>query len=687
MAKYLVEIGTEELPYKFIPSAEKQLKEFFEKALEENRIEYKNVDTYGTPRRLAVIINQISLTQPDMKKIIKGPPAKIAFDENGNLTKAGEGFAKKQNIPAENIYKENVDGVDYLFAKIEEKGQPTRELLKILVPELILKLQGSHFMRWGDFDTKFSRPIRWIVSLLDNEEIKISIENIISSNYSKGHRFTENNSVKIHSPETYLDDLYKANVIVDTKKRKQKVIEEAKKVAEKINGEVYLSDDLVDEVSYINEWPIGVLGEFSQEYLKVPQEVIITVMASHQRYFPVFEKETKNLKNCFVTMANYTGTEFENIKKGNERVVKARLDDAIFFYNEDTKTKLETKIPKLKGITFQKGLGTVGDKVERIKTLAEYISEETKLSFSDKTNVKRTAELAKADWVTNLVFEFTELEGIIGSKYAKIDNETEDVCKGIKEHYMPLSADGELANTITGQIVGIADKTDTICSVFAIGKIPTGSADPLGLRRASLGILLTIINKNIQIDLSKLIEKSINTLPAEVKIENKQKLQEQIETFIIQRLKNYYNDKYRYDVIDAVFEAKNPLINLHDTICRLEILAKIVEKDNYSSIHESANRISRLIKNQEISNTPDDSLFVQDIERQLSNCIKSIDETKLSYSKLVQKLEDAVPIIEKFFDDVLVMDKDEKIKNNRIALLGSIQQKFLKIADFSKIVY
>lgn len=684
MPNYLLEIGTEELPYKFIPSAIKQLQAALTEKLNENRITFSEIKVYGAPRRLAVIITDISKEQPDLTRVIKGPPAKIAFDVDNKLTQAGHGFAKKQGIDESCLYKETVDNVEYLFAKINEKGKPSSCLLQEIIPTMVLKLQGSHFMRWGDSEIKFSRPIRWIVSLLDTEEVKIQIGDVTSSHYSRGHRFATNTEVKIESPDTYLKDLFNAQVIVDPQARRTEIINQAVQIARTVKGKAVLDEDLIEEVSYITEWPVAVLGCFEEEYLAVPDDVIITVMASHQRYFPVFSDSDNKLMNYFITMSNSNQSNLENVKLGNQKVIKARLEDAMFFFKEDTKKSLESRINDLKGVTFQKGLGSLYDKTMRVKELSSFIAKNLNLSNESICDIEKTANLCKTDLITSLVREFTELQGVIGCEYAKLDKEKEVVATGIKEHYYPTVSDGELATSITGQIVGIADKIDTITAVFAIGKSPTGSADPLGLRRAAIGTLLTILKQDINLNLAELILKTIEILP--VKVDDKEKLNNDIVNFIIQRLRIYFNEKYRYDIVEAVLNSKNPLFDIKDTAKRIEILHNLVSKTDYNRFHESAIRINKIMKSAKPNTSINNDLFVLDEEKELWNCLSQIDENSISYEELIKKLEHSIKYIENFFEKVLVMDKDEKVKQNRIALLESAKNKFLKLADFNKIV-
>lgn len=661
MSKYLLEIGVEELPYKFIPSAIKQLKDSFGKFLNENNIGFENINVMATPRRLAVIIEGLVDAQPDSEKVFKGPIKKIAYDENGNLSRAGEGFAKKNNIDPKDLYVEG----DYVYAKVFNKGKSTKELLPEKIPNLILKLQGSHFMRWSTHDEKFSRPIRWIVSIYNNEELPVQILDIKSSRFSRGHRsYTE--PVEIKNIDDYKDELRKAYVIVDQNERQAKIVELAKQESEKIGATTRISADLLEEVTYICEWPVAVVCNFDEEFLTIPDEVTITVMESHQRYFALF-KDGK-LTNKFITIANYIGDDFSNIRAGNLRVIKARLDDAVFFVKNDTKKTLEDYVENLKGMTFQKGMGSVYDKTQRIIKLSKQIGES--LNIENLETIIRTAYLCKADLATNLVFEFTELQGYIGSDYAKLNGEAEGVVEGIKEHYFPLNADSELAKSQEGQVVGIADKIDTICAVFASGKKPTGSSDPLGVRRAALGIIKTIIENNLNINISELIKSALDLLPVQADS------QKDVEEFFIQRLVIFLGETYKKEVLESGL-IKNPLDDLADYISRINIIANL---DSPMTI-ENANRIIRILKDSSFDKV-DEGLFVDDAEKRLYECVKEVSFTN-DYENYIKQLIGLNAQIDNFFEKVLVMDKDENIKNNRIALLTILKNYYEKIADFS----
>ena len=662
MSKYLLEVGVEELPYKFIPMAISQLKTGFETFLKNSNVEFDNVKVMATPRRLAVIVSGLAVSQPDVEKVVKGPIAKVAFDENKNLTKAGEGFAKKNGVSAGELYVEN----DYLYAKISIKGKNTKELLQENVPQIFAKLQGPHFMRWGNNDVKFSRPIRWVLSILDGEEVKIRIIDKDSSNVTNGHRFSTQNIV-INNPDEYVEKLRDAKVIVNQDERKAKILELTKAEADKLNAVTKISDDLLEEVTFICEYPVAVTCNFDEAFLTIPQEVAVTVMETHQRYFALYTKEGK-LINKFVTITNYIGNEFENIKAGNLRVIKARLDDAVFFFNEDTKKPLEAYVENLKGMTFQKGMGSVYDKTQRIIKLSEKIATELNVN---KPSIKRTAELCKADLATNLVFEFTELQGFIGADYARVAGEEVDVQEGIKEHYFPLNADSETAKSIEGQVVGIADKMDTICAVFAAGKKPTGSSDPLGVRRAALGIIKTVLEHGLKLNLSKLIDETLALLPvkADVKAD--------VEEFFAQRLIIFLNSDYSKNVLEACASI-NPCKDLCDYVERVKAIAGGVDE----KLLENANRVLRILK--EEAGEVDTSLFSLDAEKDLYKAIQGISFDG-DYKKYLADLTGINPVVTKFFDDVLVMDKDEKVKNNRLALLNTLKNKYIILTDFSKL--
>lgn len=660
---YLLEVGTEELPYKFIPQAIEQLNTNFTNFLNDNKVNFSEIKVFAAPRRLAVLVYGLDNKTADEEKIIKGPIAHIAFDEDGNLTKAGEGFAKKNGLEAKDLYVED----NYVHAKILSKGKDIKELLSENVAKLFMKLQGAHFMRWGYNDEKFSRPIKWVVSILDNDEVKIKIIDKESGRITRGHRFAKEKEVVIDKPENYLDILKKVYVIADPQERKDLIVKSATEVAAKIGAVPYFTPDLLEEVTFITEYPVPALCEFDEEFLTIPEEVTVTVMASHQRYFAL--RKDGKLINKFITMTNYIGDEFKNIKEGNLRVIKARLDDAVFFFNEDTKKPLEAYVDSLKGVTFQKGMGTMYDKTQRLIDLSRDIAQDLAV---DSKNILRTAQLAKADLTTHLVFEFTELQGFIGADYAKVSGECEEVVEGIKEHYFPLNAESETAKGLEGQVVGIADKIDTICAVFAGGKKPTGSSDPLGVRRAALGVIKTILDANLKIDIDKYIKKSLSLLPIQ------KSCIDDVREFFIQRLIILLSEKYNKNILEAC-AVKNPLSDLSDYVDRVEAVKNL----DSEQLLENANRVLRIIKDT-TPNVVNEAFFVEPIEKTLYNEIKEIEAGRdyIQYSENLEKLN---PTVTKFFEDVLVMDKDENVKQNRISLLNLLKEKYEYLTDFSKL--
>lgn len=662
MSKYLLEVGTEELPYKFIPQAIEQLNSGFTNFLNDNKVKFSDIKVYATPRRLAVIIDGLENQTADEEKIVKGPIKNVAFDENGNLTKAGEGFARKNNLTKDDLYIEN----NYVHARIVIKGKSISELLQENVPSIFMKLQGPHFMRWGYNDEKFSRPIKWIVSILDKDEVKIKIIDKESSIYTRGHRFAQQ-KVIIGDPKDYIETMRNACVIVDQNERKELIVQKAKEEAEKLGAVPYYTDDLLEEVTFITEYPVPAVCEFDPRYLDIPEEVTVTVMAVHQRYFAL-HKDGK-LINKFITMTNYIGNEFKNIKAGNVRVIKARLDDAVFFFNEDTKKPLIDYLESLKGVTFQKGMGTMFDKTQRLIKLSNKIANDLGLETKD---IERTATLCKADLTTNLVFEFTELQGFIGADYARVSGENDRVVQGIKEHYFPLNAESETAKGIEGQIVGIADKIDTVCAVFAAGKKPTGSSDPLGVRRAALGVIRTILDANLNINIDKYIKESLELLPVQ------RDCADEVNEFFVQRMIIFLSEKYNKNILEAC-SMKNPLFNLSDFVERV----KIVKDLNSPQLLENANRVIRILKDAKASEI-NEKYFVEPVEKTLFDKISAIKD-QVDYKTYLEELENLNPTVTKFFDDVLVMDKDDNVKNNRISLLTLLRKKYEHLTDFSKL--
>ena len=680
---FLLEVLVQELPYKFIPSAIEQLKSSFKNLFKDNALNYGDIKVYATPRRLAVLVSDLAVEQETVEKDIKGPILNIAKNEQG-YTPAALGFAKKNNVETSQLFEKD----NYIWAHILVEGKKAADILAENIENIILKLQGSHFMRWADNKEKFSRPIEGVVAILGNEVVNLKIIDKVSSNKTQGHRYSKNRELIIDEPKNYVEILKTGNVYVNQDERKELIINSATKCASDNNLEIHFDkmQDLLEEITFITEYPVPVLCNFDKKYLAIPSIVTTTVMTTHQRYFPLWDKEGK-LSNYFITMANYVGQEFGNIKAGNQRVVAARLEDGIFFYEEDTKTKLIDKLENLKGMTFQKGLGTLFDKTQRMIKLSDYISDS--LNIQNKKDILRCATLAKCDLSTKLVFEFTELQGFIGQNYASLDGEEKSVSLGICEHYFPLSANSDLPSEVTGQIVSIADKIDTICALFISTqgenkkKRPTGSNDPLGARRAAIGIIRTIIEKNLKINLEKLIKFSLSMLSEEFKIELENTIEDELKDFFIQRLLFMYEKEFSSNVVNSISNFA-PLEDLSIFIKRAKILQKYQTDSDFEKIKENATRVLRILKDSKISDI-DKALFNTQEESALYSAINAHSEKTDDLDKYIKSLSSLINPISNFFDKVLVMDKDEKIKNNRLALLNKLSEKFKVICDFEKL--
>ena len=680
----LLEILVQELPYKFIPSAISQLEIAFEKLFKENALSYKKINVYATPRRLAVLVDELAVCQETVSKNVKGPIISVAKNEAGEYTPAAIGFAKKNGVDVSMLYEKD----NYIWVNIETKGKTVAEILKENIQNLILKLQGSHFMRWQYNTEKFSRPIENVVALLDDEIVELEILGKKSTNKTLGHRYSKNLELTIKNPKSYIETLRTGNVIVNQEERRDLIIKLTKECAEKNNLVIKFDNtgDLLEEITYITEYPVPVICEFNEKYLQIPDIVTTTVMISHQRYFPLWNKDGK-LSNKFITIANYVGDEFENIKAGNQRVVVARLDDGIFFFEEDTKTKLIDKIDNLKGMTFQKGLGTLYDKTQRIIKLSDKIAD--KLNIKDKTDILRCAELSKCDLSTKLVFEFTELQGFIGEDYALFDKEKPEVAKGICEHYFPLNANSELPESIIGQVVSIADKIDTVCALFISTqgdkkkKRPTGSNDPLGARRAVIGIIRIILENNLNINLEEIIKTSLDMLSKEFNTSMEDCLLEDIKDFFNSRITFMFEKEISSNVFNSI-KSFNSLENLSGYITKAKILNKYQDDENFSIIKENASRVFKILKDNKFEDITE-ALFSTNEEKELYKAITMHNASPDNLEEYIISLNALIKPIINFFDNVLVMDKDEKIKNNRIALLNKLRNKFNVVCEFDKL--
>ena len=682
----LLEIGVEELPSRFGQTTLDQIENNLSKLLKEERVNFDNIDKYATPRRLTFVIKNLADKASDLEEEVKGPAKKIAVDEEGNFTKPALGFMKSKGLDPENVYFKQVGNAEYLFGTIKQSGKETAEILKNIIPTAIKNVTFPKAMRWGGKNMRFARPIRWMVALLNDNVLDVNLEGIKASNVTKGHRFLGEREFEVNSVEDYFEKLEKNYIILDQHKRKAMIKEQAIEVANSLGGEVELDDDLLEEITFLVEYPTAFYGEFEEDYVKLPKEVVTTPMKEHQRYFPV-SKDGKLLP-YFIAVRNGDSHRIDIVKAGNEKVLKARLADALFFYKEDTKKPLESFVDKLQTVVFQAKLGTVYDKSLRIDKLSQTILNELNMSESAK-NTQRAAKLCKADLVTNMVFEFTELQGIMGRDYAKVGGENEEVCQAIFEHYLPRYAGDILPETNAGIALSIADKLDSIAGFFAIGIKPSGSQDPYALRRQALGILSILLDKKLSVNLNNLINAALDNYS---NLEfNKEEVASQIVEFFVERVKNLFKDLgIRYDVIDAVLN--NNLNDISDIHTRALELNRWLQKDELVEMLTAFNRVSTLAQ-KATTDIVTEELLKEDAEIKLYNGFKEI---KLNVESLLveKKYNEALdafatlrPLVDNLFDNVMVMDKDESVKENRLGLLKQIYSTMLTICDLSKIVY
>lgn len=714
MEKLLFEIGTEEIPAKFMPGILKQLKELAAAKMQELRIPFEDITVYGTPRRMAFIAGGVAETQADVVVEAKGPSVKIAY-VSGAPSKAAHGFARGQGVDVKDLVVRD----NYVYAVKHLAGQPVVELLPGLLMDILTSLSFPKTMRWADYEFRFVRPIRWMVALFGDQIIPVEICGVKSGKFSMGHRFMQQSlkaaaesqgllsaalskvgnkvysalagvkgAVEIPSAGDYKKVMYDNFVMVDQDERRALILQQIKDLAAQNGGEAEINEDLLEEVNYLVEWPTALCGKFEEKFLSLPKECIITPMREHQRYFPVLD-EDGNLLNKFITVRNGGSEHLDIVTHGNERVLRARLSDAEFFFNEDRATKLEDRLEKLKTVSFQEGLGNMYDKSERLVKMAEMLRFAINTPV-DEEELRRCALLCKTDLVTGMVIEFTELQGVMGREYALLDGEKPEVATGIFEHYLPRFAGDALPATTIGRIVGIGDKLDNICATFSRGLAPTGSQDPYALRRQALGVINILIDANYHISLAKIIAGTLYLL--DIKPEETGKLVPQIMEFFKQRLRNLLMDQgIRYDVIDAVFADKRN-DDMVDLAVRCKALADYVEAGNAEPLVQVSVRVSNLCKKIEKEVAISGALFKDESENKLHEVVAAVSKEIIpeivlyDYAAVLKAGEKVIEPVNTFFDNVMVMDEDENVKNNRLAMLEEVRGIVNAVGDLSLLV-
>ncbi|WP_096188365.1 glycine--tRNA ligase subunit beta [Evansella halocellulosilytica] len=688
---FLFEIGLEEMPARFVNDAANQLKAKVVDWLKENRLSYHDIHTYSTPRRLAVLVAELHEKQGDIEEEAKGPSKKIAQDENGEWTKAAQGFARGQGVAVEDIYFKEIKGEEYVFVKKFIAGKKTSELLPVM-KDVMLSLSFPKNMRWGANSLRYVRPIKWITALYGEEVIPFEVSGINTSNKSYGHRFLGEETT-IPKADEYVHALLSQHVITDAAERKSAIRKQIELIGETEGWNIIIDEDLLDEVTNLVEYPTALYGEFDDRFLNVPEDVLVTSMKEHQRYFPVKDAEG-TLLPYFVAVRNGDHRHLENVQKGNEKVLRARLADAEFFYQEDLKHSLEERLKRLESIVYHEELGSMGDKVRRIKELSAIIAKTIHLDHERTSQVERVAELCKADLVTHMVGEFPELEGRMGEEYALKFGEKPEVAKGIYEHYLPKQASDLPPSTQLGAIVSIADKVDTIVTSFGIGMVPSGSQDPHGLRRQTAGVIQVYLSQKWDFNLIDLFEGAIQIAETRGLLKRDQfSVKEDLIDFLKLRLKNLLQDQgVRYDVVDAVL--KTDLGHIQTLVKKAHFLMSQLDKQEFKKLVEAFSRVTNISKKSTEGSAAVQEDLLKESEENLLKSTKEEIESSISHDLSEGKVEEAYerlkvlePVIHNYFDNIMVMTDDAAIKKNRLAQMVETAQLINSFADFNAIVF
>ena len=680
MAKDLLfEIGAEEIPAGFMPNILGQLKQLAETKLNDAHLPFESIATYGTPRRLALIVKGLADTSAEISERHKGPSASIAYDADGNATKAAIGFARGKGLDVADLVVE--DG--YIYAETKTAGVPAKDIVSDMLPQLITGLNFPKSMHWGNLDAKFVRPVRWLVALLDEEVIPVEFATVKSGNVTRGHRFLGADEITIKNAASYVDTLKENFVMVDQDARRELISKQLHDLAASKNASIVWDDDLLEEINYLVEWPTALCGGFEESYLALPDAAIITPMKDHQRYFPLVDQNGKLLP-MFLTVRNGSDHSIEVVQAGNERVLRARLDDAKFFFNEDRKKPLIDRQDGLTKIVFQEGLGNLADKTERLLKLGRVFGEECGLHEDAAVVLERATELAKTDLTTGMVTEFTELQGVMGKEYALLDGESPEVAEAIFEQYLPRFAGDVLPQTEAGKVLSIIDKVDNIVATFSRGLIPTGSQDPYALRRQTIGILNILLGSEWNISLRPIFKASMELL--NVPAEKQDELLGQVEEFFTLRLKNIFLDReVPHHVIDLLLSNNELSVADAEGLVNALLANRI---DENVELVQAYTRMYNLVKDVEYTGVNSD-LLKEDAEKALFEAASKASEASLAaweandYAAVVAVPATLVPAINKFFEDVMVMDKDEVIKANRLQLVRLAYSVMAIIGDIS----
>ena len=685
MAKdYLFEIGTEEMPAHVVPRSVKQLADRTRKFLKENGLKFKDIKTFSTPRRLTILVEDLAEKQDDIDEVKKGPAKKIAQDKDGNWTKAAQGFARGQGMTTDDIYFEELKGTEYAYVHVQKEGKKASDIL-LGMSDIVKAMTFPTKMRWDSNDFEFVRPIHWLVSLFGNDVIPVKILDITAGRKTEGHRFL-GDSVVLANADDYEDALKDQYVIADAEERKDMIVNQMNELVKQNNWEIKPDRDLLEEVTYLVEYPTVFAGSFDKKYLNIPDEVLITSMKDNQRYFEVYDENGK-LINHFIAVRNGNKDYLDNVISGNEKVLVARLDDAQFFYDEDRKYPLSHFVDRLKNVSFHDKIGSMAEKMQRVRMIGDYLAKRWNLPESVITDFDRASELYKFDLVTQMVGEFAELQGVMGMHYARLAGENEDVAVAIKEHYMPTTAEGELPTTTVGSLLSIADKIDTIVTFFGAGMIPTSSNDPYALRRYAYGIVRILLNEKWSLPFNEVLPEIINMLngvtPAKLP---KGDADQEIADFIRDRVKQYLQkNKFKYDIIDAVLASSQQ--DPSQILAAANVLQLHHDDDEFKPVVESLTRIDNILKKAKFKGgiEVDESLFDDNSEKELYVGVQNLQDIE-DLADLYQGFVQLQPVIDQYFDTNMIMAKDENVKNNRLAQLSVVSELADRLGDLSKLV-
>ncbi|HEY6874471.1 MAG TPA: glycine--tRNA ligase subunit beta [Geobacteraceae bacterium] len=684
LKELFLEIGTEEIPAGFLSRALADMEGLLRRELESARLAHGEIATLATPRRLALVVKNIPAVQPDAEITAVGPAKAVAFDAAGNPTKAAEGFARGQGVDVAALTLVTTEKGEYVAAVKKESGRPTPDILAEILPRLIGNIPFKKSMRWGDQEVRFARPVHWIVAIFDGIVVPFSFGGIESGSVSRGHRFMANHPFPVRDFAHYVDECERNFVIPDPERRKEIIRREIHRLAKTAGGHLLPDEELLDQVAFLVEYPSAVIGTFSPDFLAVPKEVLITSMRSHQRYFSVVDESGKLLP-AFITINNTLTEDPSVVVKGNERVLRARLSDARFFFEEDKKVPLEKRVEALKSVVYQAKLGTSYEKMVRFRQLAIWLAGELNPSAVDK--VRRAATLCKADLVSGMVGEFPEVQGIMGREYALHDGEDVEVANAIAEHYLPTQAGGDLPASDIGAFVSLADKMDTICGCFGVGLIPSGSADPYALRRSALGIINIILNKGCREPLNGFIKASLDLLASKL-TRPQEDVHKDVLEFFRGRFVNLMNDRAPADVVDAVTAVS--FDDLVQTAAKIAALAEFKNRPDFEPLAIAFKRVCNIVK-EPVAAAVSEELFQDAAEGNLYRAYRSVAGTVAAkvaagdYLAALAEIATLRVVVDDFFERVMVMAEDERVRANRLALLQGIKELFRDIADFAKI--